>query len=112
MSDKKVPSPLRGMSKPPEPVRKFWWLVAGDVYFHLGNPEETQVASLNAIVSTEGPAINSATLGRAQAGLIQRLHESNPEAKFQTSDVRFGAISGLGHMSDEEFFGPKTAAVQ
>lgn len=111
MSDKK-PSPLRGNSKPSEPVRKFWWLVAGDVYFHLGNPEETQVASLNAIVSTEGPAINSATLGRAQSGLIQRLHESNPEAKFHTADIRFGAISGLGHMSEAEFFGPKLETVQ
>lgn len=109
MSDKK-PTPIKGLTPPPAPVRKFWWLVTGTVYFHLGNPEETQGAELNAIISTEAPAISSAALGRAQAGLVQRLHDSNPEAKFTTADVRFGAISGLGHMSDEEFFGPAKAA--
>ncbi|MNQ58234.1 hypothetical protein D3C85_724250 [compost metagenome] len=108
MTDKK-PSPIRGITKPPEPVRKFWWMVAGDVFFHMGNPEETQIANLNSILSTEGPAISSQALGRAQAGLVQRLHDTNKEAKFHVVDVRFGAISGLGHMSDEEFFGPAKA---
>jgi hypothetical protein len=106
MSDKK-PTPIKGLTPPPAPVRKFWWLVAGDVFFHLGNPEEIQSASLNAILSTEGPAISSQALGRAQTGLIQRLHEANPAAI--AADVRFGAISGLGHMTDEEFFGPVKA---
>lgn len=110
MSDKK-PSPINGRSPKPAPVRKFWWMVTGDVQFHMGNPAEVQAATMNSVLSTEGPAITSSALGRAQAGLIQRLHDTNPEANFQTINVVFGAISGLGHMSDEEFFGPKKAEV-
>lgn len=90
--------------------REFYWMITGDVQFHMGNPEEVQAATMNSILSTKSPHISSAALGRAQAGLIQRLHDTNPEAKFQTVNVVFGCISGLGHMSKEEFFGKQTVA--
>lgn len=92
--------------------RKFWWMVAGDVFFTV--PEDAQLAgqqqaaSMNSIMSTQGPEINSKALGRAQAGLIQSLHDTSPEVKFNILDVKFTNISGLGHMTDEEFFGKQT----
>ena len=113
MTDKK-PSPIRGISKPPEPVRKFWWLVAGEVYFHpVGNPSQIQAANVNAIISTVGPAINGKSLGDAQRGLMQAAVDAAPaDAPVQPVQTTVGAISGLGHMTDEEFFGPKVETPQ
>lgn len=105
MADKKQ-NPVAGKTI----QRKFWWMVTGDVQFHMGNPEEVQAATMNSILSTQDPCISSAALGRAQAGLIQRLHDTNKEAKFIPVNVVFGSISGLGQMSDEEFFGKQTVA--
>lgn len=90
--------------------REFYWMVTGDVQFHVGNPEELQSATMNSILATKDPCINSAALGRAQAGLVQRLHDTNPSAPFQVVNVVFGPISGLGHMSKEEFFGKQDVA--
>lgn len=97
------PSPIKGLT-PPE--KKYFWLVAGDVYFSVAQaPEAVQQAQMNSILSTVAPVINSAALANAQAGLIQRLKDTDPEMSFIPQNVVFHAISPLGHMSDEEFFG-------
>lgn len=110
MSDKR-PNPING-STPPE--RKFWWLVAGEVYFHaVGKPTEIQASNVNAIISTGGPAINAKSLGDAQRGLMQAASDAAPAgAPIQPVQTSVLAISGLGHMTDEEFMGPKQATVQ
>lgn len=114
MSDKNPPSPIRGLTPPPAPVRKFWWLVAGEVYFHpIGNPSQIQAANVNAIIATDGPAISGKSLGDAQRGLMQAAVDAAPkDAPVQPLQTTVAAISGLGHMSEEEFFGPKVETVQ
>jgi hypothetical protein len=113
MTDKK-PSPIRGVTPPPQAPEKFWWLVAGEVYFHpVGNPGQIQAANVNAIISTFGPAINGKSLGDAQRGLMQAAVDAAPkDAPVQPVQTTVLSISGLGLMTEEEFFGPKLAEAQ
>lgn len=97
------PSPIKGLT-PPE--KKYFWLVSGDVYFSVAQaPESVQQAQMNSILSTVAPVVNSSALANAQAGLIQRLKDTDPSVDFVPQNVVFHAISPLGHMSDEDFFG-------
>lgn len=101
-------NPVKGVTPPP---KKYFWLVSGDVYFSaVGKPDEVQTAQLNSILSTVAPVVNSSALGNAQAGLTQRLKDTDPSVDFQVHNVVFHAISPLGNMSDEEFFGQQAVA--
>lgn len=102
-------SPINGLTPPPE--KKYFWLVSGDVYFTVVDaPEGVQTAQMNSILSTVAPVVNSAALANAQAGLIQRLKDTDPAVNFVPVNVVFHAISPLGHMSDEEFFGKQNVS--
>ncbi len=102
------PSPIKGLTSP---EKKYFWMASGDVYFSVeGDPEGVQTAQMNSIISTVAPAINSAALANAQAGLIQRLRDTDETVKFVPINVVFHSISPLGHMTDVEFFGEQAVA--
>lgn len=108
MSKGNPPNPVKGLTQEP---KKYFWLVTGDVYFSKAeSPEGIQTAQMNSILSTVAPAVNSQALGNAQAGLTQRLKDTDPEMDFQVHNVVFHAISPLGQMTDKEFFGEQTVA--
>jgi hypothetical protein len=102
------PSPIKGLT-PPE--KRYFWLVSGDVYFSVADaPEGVQQAQMNSILSTVAPVVNSAALANAQASLVQRLKDTDESVNFVPVNVVFHAISPLGHMSDEDFFGKQDVA--
>lgn len=108
MSKRNPPNPVAGQTQVP---KKYFWLVSGDVYFSkVESPDGTQTAQMNSILSTVAPVVNSQALGNAQAGLTQRLKDTDPTVDFQVHNVVFHAISALGHMTDAEFFGKQDVA--
>lgn len=101
-------NPVNGLTPAP---KKYFWLVSGDVYFSVADaPEGVQQAQMNSILSTVAPVVNSQAMANAQAGLVQRLKDTDPAINFVPVNVVFHAISPLGQMTDEEFFGKQDVA--
>lgn len=91
----------------------FFWLVSGEVFFHpVGKPEEVQSVTLNCTIKTVVPAVNGESLNKANRGLMQVLSDRTAATGVQMQPVQVNliSVSGLGLMTDVEFFGEPAKA--
>jgi len=106
----KKPTKVGKTSSAPE--TKVFFMVSATAIYRVGDPEEGQAKqrSLNVLLEHDNMNLTKKELDEANRAIINRLNKENNVEPNQILDVVFNAISILGMMPADVFYGTKEEA--
>jgi len=101
--------PTKIGTTPSDPKNKVFFMVCATAIYRVGEPDEKQVKqrTLNILLEHDNINLSKKELDDANRAIINRLNKENKVEPNQVLDVVFNAISILGMMPADVFYGKK-----
>ena len=98
------------VTPPPAPeYATFWSASVTLVFVRVDEPEQPITDNLNALHITRDPFLTKADLEAIQVHCQKQLHAKAEGIEIHVLELHINAISNLGRMTKEQFFGPAKA---